>query len=118
MLHQTILSRSKAAFDATFGLRRVRQDGADPQLPQGAPQLRQPVCLALLLLAFSGAWRDREHRIPVRVDIHHTAILLQILPEHAHVLWGCIALDESSPTPTCRIVDRSEERRVGKESRS
>src|SRR5665213_3288869 len=105
MLHQTILCRAKAAFDAAFGLRRVRQDGADPQLPQGASQLRQPVCLALPLLAFPGSWRNREHRIPVRVNVHHPAILLQILPEHSHVLRRGIARDESPPTPARRVVD-------------
>src|ERR1035437_6251187 len=50
-------------------------------------------------------WRDREHRIAVGVNIHHPAVLLQIFPEHSHVLWGCIALNESSPTPTRCIVD-------------
>src|ERR1035438_1092336 len=59
-------------------------------------------CCSLLSPA-RGATVNIESRSVV--DIHHTAILLQILPEHAHVLWGCIALDESSPTPTCRIVD-------------
>ena len=54
MLHQAILRRQKTAFHAAFGLRRVRQNRADSQLPQRASQLGQPICLASSALLSPG----------------------------------------------------------------
>ena len=86
---------------------RIGQDRTDPQLAQRTPQLRQPVRLALLLVALSGTRRNRKHRVTVRVDIHHAAILFQVLPQHAHVVRCRVAFHKTTPAPTGGIIDQA-----------
>src|SRR6476620_10568253 len=59
------------------------------------------------MFALSLERRHGKHRIAIRVDVHHSAILLQVLPQHTHVVRCRIALYESAPTPTRRVVDHA-----------
>src|SRR6476660_5304051 len=107
MFDQAVLGRQEAALDAALGLRRIRRDPAAAQFAQAASDLGQAIRGDTFWLAFSGARRHAEHRIAIRVDVHHPAILLQVLPQHTHVVRCRIALYESAPTPTRRVVDHA-----------
>src|SRR4029077_132073 len=95
----------KAAFNAPFGLRRIRRDPTDAQLAQAAAELRQTIGRDALLVTVSRVRRHREHRIAIRVYVHHAPVFLQVLPQHAHVLRRGIALHKAAPTPTGGVVD-------------
>src|ERR1019366_8686277 len=97
----------KLRFIGSFGWGRVAKNGPVSQFAEGSPELRQPVCCALLVFAFSIARRYGEHRIAVRVDVHHPTILLQVLPQHTHVVRCRIALYEAAPAPTGGVVDHA-----------
>ena len=107
LLHQAVLRGQKAPFHAAFGLRRQRQNRADAQLPQCTSQLCQAVRTLTLVFGFALAQRHCEHGIPIRVNLHHPAVLFQVLPKNSHVEVGRIAFYKPAPTPTGRVIDHA-----------
>ncbi len=80
LLDQAILVRAIAALHAPLGLRRVRRDDPDVQLPAHAPKMRHGH-LAMQLLFFGGL--AHIHVFPVGVERQRYAILFDPLPQHA-----------------------------------
>ena len=98
MLHQTILGGYKSCVQSALWLAANKPESNRFPVPVSA----RPSCVS------RSAWRcasrlsraragHREHRIAIRVDIHHPPVLLQVLPQHAHVVRGRIAAPRSVP---------------------
>src|SRR5665213_3494806 len=79
LLDQAILVRAIAALHAPLGLRRVRRDDPDIQLPAHASKLRH-WHLAVQLLFFGGL--AHIHVFPICVERQRHAVLFDPLPQH------------------------------------
>src|SRR5208337_4285642 len=102
--YQTVLGRAEEAFDAALRLRRVRRDPANPQFPQGPPDLR-PLLFYGLIRRFHHRPVHREQTALVGVKLHRPTPTLQVSPQHAQVLLRAVLLHKTRISLAAGVIN-------------